>query len=637
MSWRLTETDDLDAVLALCAQVFDEPLTAGELQTRSAGQALTGLLLGRPGEAPVGFALCLGQGPEAELWRAGVIPARRRQGGGTALLRQVKEILAGKGYSRLTVNTFNRWDVMLVLLLKHGFRITATEYSERWKDMRITLVTELRVHREIRFALTEVCNFKCLFCHNEGLGSEQRAERPDADILAILTEATNQGFSDITLTGGEPLLRRERLYFLLDGLGRLPSPPALTLISNGALLDAAAVERLCAYPGEKKVHVSLHASDPRSFARLTGTGNPALFERVTGNIRAAAAAGLKVKVNCVLVREGNHDRIVEAVELARSLGAAAIKFIDLLVLPQSPADYSMYYDCEAILADIGQIADPAPSEGPRRHRFLHRQDTRFHIEVQKCTCALGCGHCRELRDRTFSSDMHFHPCLVRHKSAYPVNAPSDLASVFKDGDRVIDGYAFKFKDSSPTLIEKTRYVAAASEFLFAIDCHDRFREFLAGENFVLGGKRRHHHELYWPRQRSGEWERYERVLKLGWPSHDQSKLGLNFTDQAFRKVPGLGLEVKKRFLEQTGPVPFKSEDAARRFLDRLDFCLCQSYELDIEIWRRGGTEVSLSLGVKPTVRLIGDEAAVRGTAALLAAYPGRFEGLQIPYYQYLQE
>ena len=49
----------------------------------------------------------------------------------------------------------------------------------------------------------------------------------------------------------------------------------------------------------------------------------------------ASQNGLIVKVNHVVLRELNHERIIAAVELARSLGASTIKFIELLVLPEN--------------------------------------------------------------------------------------------------------------------------------------------------------------------------------------------------------------------------------------------------------------------------------------------------------------
>ena len=306
MKWEFAETDDVSAVVSLYREVFNEELSPEELAARSSGKKLHYYLLKFNGES-AGFAVFLGSGESAELWQAGIIPSLRNRHGGDYLITQSKAVMAEEGYSILTVSTFNRWDTMLRLLIRNGFRIVRTEYSERWNDLKIELQIEMRIKREIRYAVTEKCNFDCLFCHNEGLGHTVRKSRNDQDVLDILAEAVSMGYTDVTLTGGEPLYGdKKRLYRLLQGLGSLPSPPDITLVTNGSLLNEEDVARMKGYPGRFKLHISLHAVDPGSFASITRQP-PALFEVVKANIRRASDAGLVVKVNCVLLK-GDQSR-----------------------------------------------------------------------------------------------------------------------------------------------------------------------------------------------------------------------------------------------------------------------------------------------------------------------------------------
>jgi len=107
------------------------------------------------------------------------------------------------------------------------------------------------------------------------------------------------------------------------------------------------------------------------------------------------------------------------------------------------------------------------------------------IEVTRCTCAIGCSHCSEMRDRTFSSDMSYHPCFVRHKKFYPVTQPEHVQNVLSKGDRIIDGYAVKFGDSSPTLILKEKFVTDKREFFFHVKDLSGFQKFLVNQGFAL--------------------------------------------------------------------------------------------------------------------------------------------------------
>ena len=642
MSWKLVRTDDIALIRSLYSQVFGDQFDTLELgRKESDGYSVHTYLLQQDDGTIGGFGIFLGLGQEVELWHGGVISGQRRKGAGQALISQGMREMAERCYSVMTVCTFNRWNIMLLLLIRNGFRIIGTEYSHRWNDVKITLKSEITQKKEIRYALTEQCNFNCVFCHNEGLGSQKRDSRCTGEILAILSEAVHLGYTDITLTGGEPLhggrLQKQRLYDLLSGLGALPIPPAITMVTNGALLSEEDIGHLASYPGSCKIHVSLHAVDGDSFARVTRM--PAqLFSVVKENIRCASAAGITVKVNCVLLQGINHDRIGEAVEVAREMGAVAIKFLELLVLPDSAADFGMYYDSSAILREVEKIAHPVQSDSKRKQLFMLKSDAGFFIEVQKLTCALGCSHCREVRDRTFSSDMRYHPCFVREKNSFPIEKSSDLTGVLLQGNRIIDGYAYKFGDSSPTLIRQEEYVAGRREFFFKIDCAESFRSYLATRGFSLVEKKGFHLEYYRPRNCSAEWHDFARVLKIGWDYHDQSKTSMIYTDQRYRSHPEFGVEVTTRYLDSKGPQTFATPESARHLLDRLDFEPYLTVEYQLDIYRLGAGELTVSSDpLRPTVRLPGSDEVIRGVIAAVAGYQGVFEPLRMPLERYLTD
>ena len=166
----------------------------------------------------------------------------------------------------------------------------------------------------------------------------------------------------------------------------------------------------------------------------------------------------------MLLRDLNHTRVLEAVALARSLGASTIKFIELLVLPDNPGDYRMFYDIQAIQKQSSRWPTGRRKKSVRQVVFRHREDSRFIIEIQRCTCSIGCGHCRETRDRTFSSDMSYHPCFILHRRTYPVPTPFASRAGTPGRRPLIDGYAARYRDSSPTLVQKEQYVAGKTEF-----------------------------------------------------------------------------------------------------------------------------------------------------------------------------
>ncbi len=618
MSWRLDPTADLAPVAELYAAVFDEPMDASTLRDRARGGALHAYLVRRRDEPPVGFALFLGQEGDVELWHAGVLPGRRRQGAGGALLDQGERAMAELGYSRLTVRTFNHWNVMLSMLTRRGWRVVGTGHSERHQDLHIDLHKALRTRRELRYAVTHQCNFDCVFCHMEGLGEqEKRPPAPVAQVIETLGQAVELGYTDITFTGGEPLLEWPRLERILAGLAELPHPPDVTVVSNGARLTPEVTQGLLGYPGRRKLHLSLHAVDPDSFARVTRR-RADLFERVRDNVRMASEAGLEVKVNHVVLQELNHDRVLEMVELARSLGARTLKLLELLVLPETPSDFGLFYKVSALERALVEVADGPEQDGLRRRRWRHRSDTDFVIEVQRLTCALGCVHCREVRDRTLSADLCYHPCFVRCGESFPVGEPTALQEVFSRGDRLIDDYAARFGEESPTLIHHERMVPGRSEIFLRVLDQAAIRRALAVAGFAHRSSLAFHEEYLRPRHRAGSWDRFERVLKLGWDRPDRSKVDLVYTDVTYEPTEH-GLRSRGRFLYRDGPLQLPDEDKARHLMERLDFEVYMVLDWAIERWSLGELEVSLgeALGVV-TLKVDGAPGVVEGLFRLLA-------------------
>jgi molybdenum cofactor biosynthesis enzyme MoaA len=631
LNWQLLPTDDVMGALELYRRVFAENLSRDELRQRTGGSKTHFFYVCLNGEEPAGFCIFRGRDEEVELWHMGVLPERRLKGAGGCILDQGQRAMAALGYGRLTVFTFNRWNIFLSMLFKRGFRLIDTGHSARRDDFKLHLYTELKERREMRVALTEKCNFKCLFCHNEGLGHARRTPLPEEQTLEILREAVRLGHTDVTFTGGEPLLKKERLLFFLDGLGRFTKPPDVTLVTNGSLLDRGVVDALAAYPGERKINLSLHAADAETFAAVTGTRREDLFHTVVENIRMASQSGLRVKVNHVVLRDYNHTRALEAVELARSMGACAIKFIELLVLPDNPGDYRMFYDIHAVRKQIEPVADGPEKKSVRQTLFRHRVDSRFVIELQRCTCSVGCGHCREIRDRTFSSDMSYHPCFIRDKKTYSVPAPGKLEQVLQEGDRIIDGFAAHYKDSSPTLVQKEHYVAGKTEFYFRVDSLERFREFLKLKGLTQFAAVGFHEEYFRPRGMSGPWRTFERVLKVAWDHHDREQVDLIYTDHRYTLDPAVGLQVETRFLDASGPVRFKSAEHARHFLDRMDFEKFLELEWELETWKNGRLRLNLAVakGVV-TAKVEGTAEDARNLMQMVSAYEGRVESLNRP-------
>lgn len=118
--------------------------------------------------------------------------------------------------------------------------------------------------RELRLLLTQKCNFKCGFCHKEGV-SECKKEVLNADDYAFVYKLLRNwyGWHTVSITGGEPLCRSD----LNEILKKLCDEDAkITLITNGSLLDRHL--DICSYL--EKLTVSFHPTDNSKYQNIIG-------------------------------------------------------------------------------------------------------------------------------------------------------------------------------------------------------------------------------------------------------------------------------------------------------------------------------------------------------------------------------
>jgi cyclic pyranopterin phosphate synthase len=164
--------------------------------------------------------------------------------------------------------------------------------------------------RDLRISVTDRCNFRCTYCMPKTVfGKDYRfLDRKELltfeEITRVAKAAVDVGVTKIRLTGGEPLLRvdLERLIAMLSEL-----PVDLTLTTNASALPKKA--QALADAGLKRITVSLDALDDDIFKAMNDVDFP--VSRVLEGIAAAEAAGMPVKVNCVVKRGVNEHQVVE--------------------------------------------------------------------------------------------------------------------------------------------------------------------------------------------------------------------------------------------------------------------------------------------------------------------------------------
>lgn len=170
----------------------------------------------------------------------------------------------------------------------------------------------------LRVSVTDRCDFRCVYCMSEDMTFLPKADLLTLEELDRLCSAfVDKGVDKLRITGGEPLVRRDimRLFRSLSrhlATGRLKE---LTLTTNGSQLERFAKDLFDC--GVRRINVSIDTLDPKKFEQITRWGK---LDKVLRGIDAARAAGLRVKLNTVALRDINEHEIPSLMTWAHERG-----------------------------------------------------------------------------------------------------------------------------------------------------------------------------------------------------------------------------------------------------------------------------------------------------------------------------
>lgn len=229
----------------------------------------------------------------------------------------------------------------------------------------------------VRISVTDRCDFRCVYCMSEDMHFVPRAQLLTLEEISFIARAfTELGVEKIRITGGEPLIRRNVIKLFRD-IGQLPDLRELVTTTNGSQLTRLARELKEA--GVKRINISLDSLDKEKFRHITRTGE---LDKVMEGIDTAINAGFeRIKINSVILKNRNHDEVVNLVEFAINKGLD-ISFIEEMPLGLI-GDHDRaeaYYSSDQIRNDLEKrftlLATTESTGGPSRYYRIPDTDTR---------------------------------------------------------------------------------------------------------------------------------------------------------------------------------------------------------------------------------------------------------------------
>ncbi len=184
-----------------------------------------------------------------------------------------------------------------------------------------------RIAIKLRISITDRCNMRCVYCMpvNNTEWFEQNDILTYDEIVRLASILARLGIKKIRITGGEPLVR-PKLEDLIRKLSNLDGIESISMTTNGLILRDKVMKLRDA--GLGSINVSLDTFKEDRFKAITGVRG---LDNVLNAIYAADNAGLKVKVNTVIMRGWNDDEIEDFAKFARYTGYP-VRFIEFMPL-----------------------------------------------------------------------------------------------------------------------------------------------------------------------------------------------------------------------------------------------------------------------------------------------------------------
>lgn len=178
--------------------------------------------------------------------------------------------------------------------------------------------------------VTYRCNARCIHCYNDSASvrNEARAELTQPQWLDVARQVGELGVFQVVISGGEPLVIRERVFEIMDILKEYGV--VFLFITNGTLVTPEVIEKMVT-GGYRfcwvQVSIDGHTAGIHDMLR----GQSGSWEKATRAVRMLSEAGLPTVIAHTVFRI-NLDHFQEMAELALSLGA-----IELITGPCMPS------------------------------------------------------------------------------------------------------------------------------------------------------------------------------------------------------------------------------------------------------------------------------------------------------------
>ncbi len=180
-----------------------------------------------------------------------------------------------------------------------------------FSDLIYRQAATLRIPLEGAIEITARCNLRCKHCYC--VSEPQKEELNFTQVCRIIDEVTQAGCLWLTLTGGEPLLRKDfvDIYIYAKKKGLI-----ISLFTNAALVTPEIADCLREYR-PFVTEVSIYGATPQTYESVTGDASA--LERTIRGINLLRDRQLHIKLKTTVTTQNVHE-LFQIKEYAKALG-----------------------------------------------------------------------------------------------------------------------------------------------------------------------------------------------------------------------------------------------------------------------------------------------------------------------------
>jgi len=261
----------------------------------------------------------------------------------------------------------------------------------------------------LRISLTDLCNFRCVYClPEEGVPVTPPSNYLTRDeIMRFVKIMGRLGVHRIRLTGGEPLLRDDVLD-IVKSLKSIETVRDLSLTTNASHLGPL-VQPL-KEAGLDRINISLDSLDPERFKEITLTD---FYYQVLDATFLALRAGFPVKLNMVVLKGISDTEIEEFAKMAYDfpLDVRFLEFMPLCGTGWKPEWVLPIDHVRKVIHKRFELTEEKNREDDVAQNYLiHGGKGKIGL-IASLTESF-CDACSRIR---LSADGNIHPCLFSDK------------------------------------------------------------------------------------------------------------------------------------------------------------------------------------------------------------------------------